>query len=183
MKNPNGTAPVQSERVAPTEQTDFDAAFDRAFGVVAFVMNRTLIDYMLRSARRFDADYETLVIWGVLGHQNAAHLLPPGGMPSAILDESGRTRGGDKLRPMKLRDISAITGIPRETARRKLERLRHAGWIQKVEEGWQIDVNSIDPDLREFTRESARRFLAAASDLTTAMKDSANALRKSDSGH
>jgi len=173
---------VARERVAPPDQTDFDAAFDRAFSVVAFVMNRNLIDYMLRSARRFKADYETLVIWGVLGHQNVAHLLPPGSMPSAVLDESGHAHGRDRLRPMKLRDISSITGIPRETARRKLERLRLAGWIQKTDDGWQIDVDSVDPELREFTRESARRFLAAADDLTIAMQDAAHALGRFDNG-
>ena len=104
---------------------DADQAFDGAFSLVAFVMNRFIIDHLLRSGRRLTGnDFEALVIWGVLAHQNVAHLMPPGSLPTAILTEKGRLAGATEgLRPLRLRDIAQITGIPRETARRKLERL------------------------------------------------------------
>lgn len=60
----------------------FDEAFDRSFSIVAFHLNRHYIDYMLRAVRELDVDYESLVVWGVLSHQNILHLLPPGTAPA-----------------------------------------------------------------------------------------------------
>ena len=112
---------------------DVDRAFDGAFSLVAFVMNRFIIDHLLRSGRRLTGnDFEALVIWGVLAHQNVAHLMPPGSLPTAILTEKGRLAGAaEGMRPLRLRDIAQITGIPRETARRKLERLAAERYVER----------------------------------------------------
>jgi hypothetical protein len=103
---------------------DADKAFDGAFSIVAFIINRFIIDHLLRCGRQLTGgDFEALVIWGVLAHQNVAHLMPPGSLPTAVLGEDGRLAEGlDRLRPLRLRDVAQITGIPRETVRRKLLR-------------------------------------------------------------
>lgn len=151
---------------------DAEGAFDRSFSLVAFIANRYLIDHMLRCARQLvDGDFEALVLWGVLAHQNIAHLMPPGALPTAVLNEKGRV--GDyqtRLRPMLLRDISAITGIPRETARRKLEKLANLGFVERAGSAWIVSGQRVDPDLREFTRESIKRLLATADEVRAAMK-------------
>jgi hypothetical protein len=148
-------------------------SFDRAFSIVAFAMNRHLVDHMLRTARRFGIDFETLVVWAVLAHQNCAHLMPPGSLPSQLLDDSGRLpdRSPATLRPLRLRDLTQITQIPRETVRRKLNILRELGWIVETDDGWLVNRDKHDPELREFTFETARRFLAAANDVTRALRD------------
>ena len=148
-------------------------AFDRAFSLVAFVMNRFIVDHLLRSGRLLTGnDYEALVIFAVLAHQNVAHLMPPGSMPSAILNEKGRL-GSDpqRLRPLLLRDIAQITGIPRETARRKLERLATDRYVRRTPHGWVVSEERIEPDLRDFTRESIDRLLAVADEIRAALKD------------
>ena len=151
----------------------FEAAFDRAFTLVAFMMNRHLVDHMVRTARRFGVDFETLVIWAVVAHQNAAHLMPPGSMPSTTLNEVGRLpeSATPSLRPLRLRDVAQITGIPRETARRKLKTLAEAGWLVDTKEGWIVNRGRTDPDLRTFSLETARRFLATASDIVQVLRD------------
>jgi hypothetical protein len=167
----NEAHPLRSP--SPRRLADFDKAFDGAFGLVAFVMNRFLIDHMLRSGRRLTGnDFEALVIWGVLAHQNVAHLMPPGSLPTAILNEKGRLAGGaDRLRALRLRDIAQITGIPRETARRKLERLAAARHVQRTKDGWVVSTERAEPELREFTRESVRRLLAVADEVMSALRD------------
>ena len=46
------------------ELSDFDGAFDRAFSLVAFVLNRHIIDHLLRATRLLtDGDAEALMIW------------------------------------------------------------------------------------------------------------------------
>ena len=151
----------------------FEAAFDRSFSLVAFMMNRHLVDHMVRTSRRFGIDFETLVIWAVVAHQNAAHLLPPGSSPSSILNDVGRlpATATPQLRPLRLRDVTQITGIPRETARRKLKSLGEAGWLLDTKAGWVLNRDRTDPDLRGFTLETARRFLATANDIVQALRD------------
>lgn len=155
------------------ELNDFDRAYDRAFALVAFCMNRHLVDHMVRVGRQLTQnDYECMVIWAVLAHQNVAHLLPPGSLPSIILDDRGRVPStASGLRPLRLRDIVQITGIPRETIRRKLKKLEAERWIVQVESGWVVSRERIEPDLREFSRESVRRFLLTADDVMRALRE------------
>lgn len=166
------------------ELQDFDQAFDGSFSLVAFILNRHLIDHMLRTSRLLvDGDLESLILWGVLAHQNVAHLMPPGTIPTAILNDSGLLPDLDEhIHPLLLRDISAITGIPRETARRKLDALAEQGYVERKGRAWVVSTQRLDPDLREFTRDSIRRMLAAADELRAALAiaDKAAAQRASD---
>lgn len=144
-----------------------DRAFDAAFSLVAFTLNRYLVDHMLRAARQLtEGDLEMLVLMGVLAHQNVTHLMPPGSVPTEVLAEDGRVPDdAQRLRPLRLRDLTAITGIPRETARRKLEKLAHLRLAERRGRGWAISTERFETDLREFTRESTRRMLAAADEV------------------
>lgn len=136
---------------------------DASFSVLAFMMNRAVVDQMLRSARRFGGDFEALMIWGVLAHQNVAHLLPLGRLLPALMDEQGYPATlQQEIKPILLRDVAQITGIPRETVRRKLEWLKTQGWLLKTSKGWLLNLETVDPGLREFTKGNIRRFLATA---------------------
>lgn len=159
---------------------DVDGAFDAAFSLVAFVMNRHLVDHMLRAGRLLTGnDFEALIIWGVLAHQNVAHLMPPGTLPTAVLNQAGRLPDeSHTLRPLRLRDIAAITGVPRETARRKLEWLSQQRYVERVADGWVVSSARVEPELREFTRESVYRMLAVAEEIRVALADADAALQR-----
>ncbi|MBK9442517.1 MAG: hypothetical protein IPN53_14935 [Comamonadaceae bacterium] len=152
---------------------NFVNAYNGAFSIVAYVTNRFLIDHLLRAGRMLtDNDFEALVIWGVLAHQGVAHLMPPGVMPSAVLDERGRFGENDHMiRPILLRDIAQITGIPRETTRRKLAQLAEKKHISKVNQGRVTSIDQVEPELREFTRESVMRLLVVADKITVDLRD------------
>jgi hypothetical protein len=116
---------------------------ERAMPIAGFVADRFLIDQMLRATRRFGGDFEALVVWSVLGHLNVAHLESPASPPAGAPADSPWP--GAALRPMRLRDLSRICGIPRETVRRKLAAL------QREEPGLQIELvasNALDNLLR-----------------------------------
>lgn len=145
---------------------DFDAAFDQSFSMIAFALNRHLIDHMLRAMRELDVDFESLVLWGLLSHLNVAHLIPPGSSPGLVLNEVGRLKEAPAgLRPMRLRDLEQVSRLPRETVRRKLNKLRELGYVRQVEAGWVLDPTRVDPSLREFNRETAKRTLRLAEEL------------------
>jgi hypothetical protein len=157
----------------------FRLAFDRVFGVVAFMVNRHLVDHFMRVSRQFDLDYETIVIWAVLAHQNCVHLVVPGAPSHRAPGSAGDGVAVDPaapLRPLRLRDLTQITGIARETVRRKLLRLHERGWIVEARDGWIIDVRRIDPDLRDFTEETARRLLSTARAVQQALDEAARVL-------
>jgi hypothetical protein len=162
-------------------ESDFDQAFDATFGFVAYALNRHLVHHMLRCSRVLGVDFETLVVWGVLAHQNVAHLLARGRPPDEGAQQSGYiSMHDDELRPLRLRDLQQITGIPRETLRRKLEELARRRFVRRADHGgWIIERSSLEPDLREFTRESARLFLECAAQIESKLAEAAVALPKS----
>lgn len=112
-------------------------------------------------AQRRARDLGSLVIWGLLASRNVAHLLPPGILPAEVLDDGGQPREKPmQLRPLRIRDIAQATRIPRETVRRKLEKLQRAGRVVRTRAGWTYNPESVDGPLREFTKETIRRHLA-----------------------
>ena len=146
---------------------DFDKAFDRSFALVAYVLNRHLIDHMLRAARLLtEGDIDALIVWGVLAHQNVVHLMPPGSVPSAVLDDRGMPHDSEqRMVPLRLRTLAEITRIPRETVRRKLHALEAQRYVTQSSRGWLVSTERNEPELREFTRESVLRLLAAADEI------------------
>ena len=167
------TKPDHSHTSSLRALGDAHKAFDGAFNIVAFVMNRFIIDHMLRCGRQLTGnDFEALVLWGVLAHQNAAHLMPPGSLPTAILNDRGRlTDTPMRLRPQRLCDIDQITGLPRETTRRKLEQLAANRRVERTPDGWIVSAERIDAGLRDFTRESVLRLLATADEIMASLQD------------
>lgn len=75
------------------------------------------------------------------------------------------------MKPLRLRDITGITGIPRETVRRKLAQLAEKRCVRKLPNGWVVSGARVEPELRDFTRESVIRFLSVAEELLTALRD------------
>lgn len=148
----------------------------RAFSIVAFVMNRFIVDHVIRSARQLDNDTETMVLFGMLAHLNIVHLMPPGSTPAVTLDGTGRIPDfQSKLRPVRVRDLAQIIGRPRETIRRKLEQMRSAGRVLRLREGWVYDVTSVDEDMQALTMDGVRRFLQTAEVLRSTLRDAASA--------
>jgi hypothetical protein len=146
----------------------------RAFSLLAFTMNRFIVDHVIRAARLFDNDTEALILFGMLAHLNIVHLMPPGSSPRTTLDSHGRIPDPQpKLRPVRLRDLAQITDRPRETIRRKLEHMRAAGRVIRLPKGWVYDVASVDQDMLELTMDSVRRFLLTADIMGSAAKDAA----------
>ena len=150
-----GELPADSAQIAP--------AYVRAFGLVAFTMNRFIVDHVVRSARQFDNDIEMMMLFGMMSHLNVAHLMPPGSRPSQALDAQGYVPDSQpQLRPVRVRDLTLISGRPRETVRRKLEALLAQGRVLRVDGGYVLNVASVDPQMHVLTLDGVKRFLDAA---------------------
>ena len=166
-----GEAPMQHD-AAPAE-------YQRAFAFIAYTMNRFIVDQLMRAARLFDNDTEALVLFGVLSHLNVAHLMPPGSKPSATLNDKGSVIDSQpRLRPVRIRDLVQITGRPRETIRRKLERLEADGRVLRLADGYVLNVASVDPQMRALSVDGVRRFMAASRVIDAALHDAEQALAR-----
>jgi hypothetical protein len=155
----------------------------RAFSIVAFTMNRFVIDQILRASRFFDNDIEAMVIFGALSHLNVAHLVPPGASPSETLGPNGRVPDAQpRMRPVRLRDLVQITGRPRETIRRKLDRLQAEGRIERVVDGWVLKIDSVDHAMTAHSVDAVRRFMQAARVIDGALADAARMQTREDAG-
>jgi hypothetical protein len=120
-----------------------DSLFETAAAshpVLVVVLSRPLIGHLQHLAQRVtNGDFESLVIWGELAHRSLAHLLPDPAGPQQLLSVISRlTDDPGQARPVHLCTLADASGIPRETVRRKLERLAAQGNVRKMRCGWVI---------------------------------------------
>lgn len=154
------------------DSSEFNAKFENSFGSVAFTANRHLIEHMVRTRRELDIDYDTLVVWGILAHLNVAHMIPSA-MASSLIEVDGIVKSPEtEMRPLRLRDLEQVTGLPRETIRRKLGKLKSRGYILQTDDGWIINRDAVDQKMREFTRITVLRLLDAAKTIHTLLDNS-----------
>ncbi len=159
--------PAAEDPAAESAADRFDRAFDRMFPSISMMMNRFLIDHMLRSARMLELDMESLIILGLLSHLNVAPHLPLP-HPGAEAHGPAPTVGG--LKPMRLRDLEQISRLPRETIRRKLKRLDERGFVSQEADGWILRSEWVDEDMRRFTKVTARQLLTLADEMKALMR-------------
>jgi hypothetical protein len=165
-------APEKSSGHSPVESgARLDAAFERVCDRIALLVDRHLVEQLLRASHELGADFESLVLWGVLSHANvdcrlqpdSASTSPPEAPPEAPAPPGER-------RPVRASDLARLTGIPRETVRRKLLSLEAAGRARHVASGWVADAGACEPALKAFHRHSMLRLLAAARDVEEALR-------------
>lgn len=148
---------------------DFDARFQRAFGLLAFSVNRHIVDHMRRLGSELFTDPESAQIWGTLAHMNVLPNLPLDANPMDVLDELGRNRKIE-LSPVRLTELAQITGLARETVRRKLELLRAHGKVERGEDGRWVHLQSGVGEIEiEFTRKTVLQLLKTAQTLLTVL--------------
>lgn len=161
----------------PIDAESIDPVYWRAFGLVAFMMNRFIVDHVLRATRHFDNDAETMILFGTVAHLNVAHLMPPGSSPTQVLSTDGRVPDAQRqLRAVRLRDLEQITGRPRETIRRKLERLEAEGRLLRRPDGYVIDVETVDPTMRALSVDGVRRFMETSRAIESILRETEKAL-------
>lgn len=143
-------------------------------GRLGFLANRGLIEHMLHAARELGVDFESLALWGVLLHENVAHRLPSGSLPTVFLDEPDRVPTDARaLRPIRVNELARISGIPRETVRRRLLRLEADRRVERVADGWVIRLASIEPRWHALTNAAVERLRATVRDIDASLVEGA----------
>ena len=124
------------------ETTDtLDGSFDRTRyeaheATIAILMGRLFLRHLNRLYREFDGDLLLPIVLGEIAHHNVLRVYSRN---SHCLDIQERMYKEPDWRsdldPTNAFSISEATGIPRETVRRKIDKLQRKGWLIKSARG------------------------------------------------
>ena len=100
---------------------------------ISAFMGQYHLRYLRRLSEVFDGDLELPLILGEVAFRNISHLLTgqgrsPDGFDQLVI----RAREEGKLLPCSAMSASLATGLPRETVRRKLNKLAKEGFLTKL---------------------------------------------------
>jgi hypothetical protein len=88
-----------------------------------------LAEHLTDCRRALDGDLDDMMILAVLGQRAIG----------AIFEEDGQFELAEDRACMSAMRIADVTGVPRETTRRKLVALKDRGWIEQNEnKGWRL---------------------------------------------
>lgn len=131
-----------------------------------------LIVLLTKLREAFDGDLDSALIRAVVG----AALLPADKLPASFsYADLLKQRSTDFRKPLNTLSIAQVTGIPRETVRRKLAAMEAKRWIARDESGhWKIGELGAD-DLRPMTELSLKYVSSIAEGLDIARGANAKA--------
>ena len=143
-----------------TQSQSYRKLVDSNFPLIQYHFVEMISDHFADCSRTFKGDLQQVVILALIGQ---------------VLIEHYRKNGGDlsQIRGISTSRLSDLTGIPRQTVRRKLALLANHGWIEQTELGsWRMVANDgatkAGQDLVELNdrnRDRIARFLSAVSPL------------------
>lgn len=145
-----------------TNNPNLDRLIDDNFAIIAPLVNRFFIDHMQRMIKELGMDLETCMLWGLVSHISLANLSTLGSA-----DQIQHTASDDidptLFHSVKLAGLSRMSGLPRETVRRKLRKLEAMRKIsQTTDGGWVINRDGVDDIARIFTKQTIKNFLSVS---------------------
>lgn len=132
---------------------------------VSYLLGRFMTEHLVRVNQAFGGDLTAAVVLGVIAHYNLRRFYDEVAARSdeglhALITKGAHT---DFLRPCNAMSVSASTGIPRETVRRKIAWLMEKGWIQKAGRDKLLVTSQARHDFADFDLEALERFYDTAS--------------------
>lgn len=131
---------------------------------LSYLTGRFLHEHLIRVHAAFDGDMTAAIVLGTIAHHYIQRYYEevardsPRGLDRLV-------EAGDHLsrvRACNAMSVSAATGIPRETVRRKVRWLVAKGWVSVGKRGQLSIVPGMSKDFEAFDVETTQRFHRAA---------------------
>ena len=139
-----------------------DETYRRHYIPLTYEVGLYMMDHLRRIYREFDGDIAMAMVLGEIGHYNARHLvrelLPNSGKDARALATDEVV--AKSIRPCNALSVAEASGIPRETVRRKVEKLVRLGWVARDERGGLRINRSVGQHFQEFDRHTIEGLLA-----------------------
>lgn len=130
----------------------------------AYLTGRFVVEHLVRLRAAFDGDVPAAMVLGSIALHNLRRfyedVVPASGETMAALLARGAHRA--YLRPCNAMSVSASTGIPRETVRRKIKWLAGKGWVVQHGRDKLFVTEDAYRHFVDFDIETVDRFYAAA---------------------
>lgn len=123
----------EGQQDAPLSATEIAQGLRRNYRLFQYQAAQFLTDHLADCSRAFNGDLQQMLVLALLG-QVALDARARG-----LLENNAQA---DCISASRLADVS---GIPRETVRRKLGALHKKGWIEQVDNGsWRLKVDAME---------------------------------------
>lgn len=132
--------------------------YDAHKSAVAIIMNHFFLRYLNLLYREFEGDLVLPIVLGEIAHHNILRFYSQKGDCIEVNEqEMNYPERMKQLEPTNAFSISQATGVPRETVRRKIDKLQQKGWIVKNERG---EVCISETVSEHFTQDFNKKILA-----------------------
>lgn len=133
-----------------------NAAFAANYRTVQYHYVQFLSEHLVDCSRTFEGDFDQVVILAVMG-QRALDAV------RQVAEDVEAVSGAFWMSAMRIADV---TGLPRETVRRKLKSLEARGWVkQETSKGWALVTSEGAAPIRQALGGLDKRGLARLSKL------------------
>lgn len=154
------------------------AAFNAHYLDYQYIFVEFLIGHMVDAVSAVDGDYQEMLVLAVLGQARLGAVRAAANSDFTALDVAATAESTNASR------IADITGIPRQTVRRKLQSLAERGWIERDDVGAYRLVSSggksnARRDLAETDRRAIDRVARLVADLQAVIEKHERLIAKS----
>ncbi len=156
---------VTSDGEPATGPDDFERAFGENYPVAQYHFIQFVADHLADCSRVFGGDLQLMLVLAIIGQSHLGSLIKQG---AQSLPKEGPASPNRSINASR---ISDVTGIPRQTVRRKLAALEARGWIEQTDlQGWQIVVSGQTSRAREDLAHLDARGIARATRFLSALR-------------
>jgi hypothetical protein len=141
------------------QSVNFDLdRYDQHKSSVAIIMNHFFLRYLNLLYREFEGDLVLPIVLGEIAHHNLFRFYSFKGDCIEVNEQAANYPERMKhLEPTNAYSISQATGVPRETVRRKIDKLQEKGWAVRNDRG---DVCISETVSDHFTKDLNKKLLA-----------------------
>ncbi len=139
---------------------------------LSYLTGQFMTEHLIRVHRLFEGDLTAAIVLATVAQRNVQRYYDevgrhaPQGFDSLVAADEHLPH----LRPCNALSVSAATGIPRETVRRKVRWLVEKGWLSIGVRGQLCIVNGISRDFQDFDIETTERLLECMQALTRVLE-------------
>lgn len=127
---------------------------------ISFALSQFTVPLLARTYRTFDGDMVAALVLGEIAHRNVEHWLANEGNPAEALDDPQARRR--VMRPCNALSIAEACGLPRETVRRKVNRLIEQAYVERSEDGHLFLTLTVGDGFDDSTADTAQALLDTA---------------------
>jgi hypothetical protein len=121
--------PVTTDADLESRVADLLEGFGQNYATYQYAFVEFLVEHLTDLSRTFRGDFQQVMVLAIMGQRRLNELRRVGG-------SNETPAGGMAISASRLADV---TGIPRETVRRKLSLLRDRGWVVQGLDGlWSL---------------------------------------------